>query len=210
MKTLQNVKFLPWIGNQYANGRLGVKTLILGESHYQWNCDRDINTWREITQTLIQEQLDGAYTKAFWTKIAISFLGHKPNLREKNDFWHSVAFYNYVQESAGDGPRIAPNGTSWKSSEKAFFDVLTHLRPNFILALGDRLSGNLPSETRSEGVSVEGAPRTNTWQYRLTDSSQPIFLYSILHPSRGFNGRTWKPFIEKAMNAAEQGAAANP
>lgn len=40
---MNKVKFLPWVGLNYSDGLNGVKTLVLGESHYQWACGRDIN-----------------------------------------------------------------------------------------------------------------------------------------------------------------------
>ncbi len=196
------VKFLPWIGTQYHVGFNGVRTLVLGESHYQWKCDRDINEWREVTNDLIQEQLDGTYTKAFWTHIAITFLGHKPSLTEKNSFWSSLAFYNYIQESAGDAPRIAPSENSWPSSVDAFYEVLNSLKPQFVLALGDRLCNRLPNLNRSSGKAIPDAPRQATWIYNLRDG-QTCLVYGIKHPSSGFNGRTWRPFVLNAMESAK-------
>lgn len=195
---MKSVKFLPWVGQNYADGLNGIKTLILGESHYQWECGRDINEWREVTQRLVQEQVDGPFTKAFWTKIVIAFIGHSPTQDEKKKFWSSVVFYNYVQESAGDAPRIAPKRESWASSEDAFLEVLETLKPDFILILGDRLTGNLSRFLTERSIDIQGANRTATFKMRTSSNSHGI-AYPILHPSRGFNGRTWKPFIMQAM-----------
>lgn len=198
---MKNVKFLPWVGENYHSGINGKKTLILGESHYQWDCDRDINEWRDITKVLIQEQVDGPYTKAFWTKIVIAFLGHRPTQKEKKEFWASVAFYNYVQESAGDGPRVAPKNESWASSESAFVEVLETLSPDFVLMLGDRLTANLSKFLIERAADMSGSEREAT--FRITTSERKTGIaYPILHPSRGFNGRTWKPFILKAMQTS--------
>lgn len=197
-ETMKNVKFLPWVGQNYASGFNSQRTLILGESHYQWDCEQNINDWRTITQVLVQEQCDGAYTKAFWTKIAISFLGHRPTLLEKREFWSSVAFYNFVQESAGDGPRIAPAKDSWASSEDAFTQVLQALEPKFVLILGDRLSGNLSRFLKRRGKDIEGAERVATFRIPIGQDSSCL-AYPIKHPSTGFDGRTWAPHITTAM-----------
>lgn len=202
------INFRPWVGNQYARGVNGIRTLILGESHYQWNCDRDINTWLDITRVLVQEQIDGAYSKAFWTKIAIAFLGRTPSLADKAEFWNSVAFYNYVQVSAGNGPRIAPAGESWDTSAMAFKEVLEDLSPHFILVLGDRLWSRLPKLGQIAGAEVNGAPRSSTWLFPFIKGA--ALAYGIKHPSTGFNGRTWNPYIKRAMAIAEQSASCNP
>lgn len=194
------IRFLPWIGSNYSKGFKGVKTLVLGESHYQWATAGDINTWPTITPTLIQHQIDGDYTKAFWTKIAITFLNHQPCIEEKGAFWHSVAFYNYVQESAGNGPRQAPSEKSWDLSVSAFQKVIEDLSPEFMLVLGDRLMGRLPSLGRIPGMPISGALRTTTWIYSL--GNVPTFAYGIKHPSTGFNGRNWHPHVMTALEYA--------
>lgn len=201
-----NIKFLPWIGSQYSGGYEGVKTLILGESHYQWNCGRDINDWREVTQRVVQEQIDGG-KKAFWTKIAMTFLGHAPTLADKKSFWESVAFYNYVQESVGSGPRIAPADGSWHSSIDAFAEVLESLKPSFVLVLGVRLWRRLPDLGRIPGGDVGEASQKATWCYPT--SAGASLAYGINHPSTGFNAGNWHPHVRAAMKKAEQGAAHN-
>lgn len=197
------IRFLPWIGSNYSGGFNGVRTLVLGESHYQWDSVGDINAWSSITPELVQEQIDGSYTKAFWTKIAITFLNHRPSREEKEVFWNSVAFYNYVQESAGDGPRQAPSESSWDLSVSAFETVIKDLSPNFMLVLGDRLMNRLPSLGRVPGTPISDAPRTTTWIYTL--GNMPTFAYGIKHPSTGFNGRNWHPHVLAALEYAKGG-----
>lgn len=99
---MKHVKFLPWIGKNYMGGFNGMRTLVLGESHYAWKQEPDLSDKPNVTSECIQEQLDGDYTKAFWTKLAKAMSGEDTlTLEGKAKFWHSVAFYNYVQESAG-------------------------------------------------------------------------------------------------------------
>lgn len=193
----KHINFLPWIGSNYYKGFKGVKTLVLGESHYQWSAVGDINNWSTITQKLVQEQIDGHYTKAFWTKIAKTFLNHLPSREEKEMFWHSVAFYNYVQESAGEGPRQAPSDESWDLSVNAFQTVIEDLSPNFMLVLGDRLMNRLPSLERVSGKPISNAQRTSTWIYSLGNVT--TFAYGIKHPSTGFNGCYWHPHVMEAL-----------
>jgi hypothetical protein len=195
------VKFLPWVGARYSDGFAGKRTLILGESHYKWKGIADINQWRSITQTLVQEQCDGHYRKAFWTKTAKAFLGHCPTLEEKRTFWSSVAFYNYVQESAGDAPRIAPRMESWASSQEAFKEVLISLNPDFVLILGYRLAANLRVFLIERGEDILGAESVATYKI-ATGSGTRCIGYPIKHPSSGFDGGAWHPYIMKALEMA--------
>lgn len=169
----------------------------MGESHYQWKEAPNINEWREITITLVREQMSGGSTKAFWTNIATAFLDRRPSLADKVDFWNSVAFYNYVQESAGDGARIAPEEGSWARSEDAFRQVMDHLRPQAIFALGYRLKNRLPVWSRKPGPVLDDAPQKESWIYSHQGGS--CLIYAIRHPSSGFNGRSWHPHLMSAL-----------
>lgn len=194
-------KFHPWIGENYHNGFNGVRTLVLGESHYQWPCGRDIETWPEVTNDVIKDQVLGNETKAFWTNIAIAFLNRKPSLTDKQSFWSSVAFYNYVQESAGESARVRPADGSWGKSEGAFNEVLESLKPQFVLVLGYRLWEMTPNFKGTRGPSIVGDDRNLTWIYQLADGS--AFAYGIKHPSSGFNGLRWNPLIMTASTIAK-------
>ena len=199
---MHQVKFLPWEGLHYSKGFNGVRTLVLGESHYQWNRGRDIKEWREVTRTLVQEQLDGGYTKAFWTNIAFTFLNRAPSLDDKRAFWSSVAFYNYVQESAGGAARLAPKDESWQASEGAFSTVLHQLKPEFILVLGYRLWKRLPPMNRTEAADGYG------WAYRYDGGSAVV--YGIRHPSSGFNARKWHDRVVTALKKANSKSSTLP
>ena len=117
---MQHVFFKPWVGDNFPKGGLrSKKILILGESHYQW--DEDIPLTEDLTIQCVREQIDGCFTKAFWTNIVIALLNNRPSLEDKHRFWHSVAFYNYIQCSVGFGPRVQPSPKMWKKSQPAFF-----------------------------------------------------------------------------------------
>ena len=194
------ILFNPWKGSNYECGFGGLRTLVLGESHYQWDAEISIDGDPNLTIGLVNDQLSGEETKAFWTKIAIAFLNRKPSLEDKIDFWNAVAFYNYIQQSAGDGPRIAPPKASWKDSEEAFKEVVELLKPQFILILGMRLWYGLPDLTGDFGPILNDATQEKTWVYY--HSQGRALAYYIKHPSTGFNGLDWHPHIMAAMALA--------
>lgn len=199
---MKNVRFLPWVGKNYQAGLNGLRTLVLGESHYHGGVNPEINSRPNFTIECIQEQVDGEFTFAFWTKIATTMIGRKPTLEDKQQFWNSVAFYNYVQDSVGSGPRIAPQSESWEKSEVPFEEVLENLKPHFIVALGYRMWDRLPNLNGRDGPKIESAPPSSgTWIY--PHSGGCAMLFNIQHPSSGFSCLAWHKHILAAQEKAK-------
>ena len=196
---MQHVFFKPWVGNNFSNGGLwSKKVLILGESHYQW--DENISLTEDLTIQCVQEQINGVFTKAFWTNIVIALLDIRPSLEDKYRCWHSVAFYNYIQCSVGFGPRVPPSDEMWEKSQEPFFEVLNELQPNCIIALGYRLWYNLPCDGE-QGPVIDGAPQKETWRYPVNGKTHAL-AYNVRHPSAGFSGWNWHPFVTHAIELA--------
>lgn len=139
-KTMENIFFKPWIGEDYETGGIfGKKILVVGESHYCGHCERcgDVANAEECaeftTNHCIQPLLDG-YT-AGWTgtfhKFERSLVGHETDLNESRKIWNSVAFYNYIQK-AMDGPRTSPDWTDFRDAEAAFLRHSTHCIPTLL------------------------------------------------------------------------------
>lgn len=199
---MKSVYFRPWVGANYEAGFRGQRVLVLGESHYQW--DEQIEAYEGLTIDCVKEQLSGERSK-FWTNIPIAFLGAYPSLADKREFWSSVAFYNYVQQFAGFGPRVSPSKESWENSEAAFWEVLEALKPNCIIVLGYRLWDNLPSEGE-RGPDVLDAPKNGrwTWWYPIPKSESRALAYAIRHPSAGFSGTAWHPHLMTALSLSRE------
>lgn len=194
------VFFKPWIGDDYkAATKFGKRVMILGESHYQW--EKDITPYPDLTRTAINDQITAKYTYAFWTRVAGAFLGHKPDLAEKGEFWRSVAFYNYVQESAGFGPRVRPTPEMWTRSEPGFTEVLHEHAPQVLIVLGYQLWNNIPDLGGAWDKPIKGGSQTQTWRYPLA-SGGTCLAYGIRHPSSGFTGSAWQPHILEAIRRA--------
>ncbi|MDE2831931.1 MAG: hypothetical protein OXN20_17600 [Gemmatimonadota bacterium] len=171
---MQHVFFKPWVGNNFSEGGLwSKKVLILGESHYQW--DENIPLTEDLTIQCVQEQIAGGRTKAFWTNIVIALLNVRPSLKDKYRCWQSVAFYNYIQCSVGFGPRVRPSPEMWEKSQEPFFEVLNDLQPDCIIVLGYQLWDNLPCDGE-EGPVIDGAhgKRLGDTQSMVTHMHLPI------------------------------------
>src|SRR6266478_2421464 len=155
MKFPSQVRFVPWVGSSYDSGLKGAKTLILGESHYQ----KDGKAYsRNLNIELISGQANktGIYLGRypFWTKI-IKLVS--PSDTDPHRFWNSVAYYNYIQEFVGLVARERPTGIMWKDAQKPFYEVLSLLKPDFILALGTNLWNSLPCDYCSDAGGELGS-----------------------------------------------------
>lgn len=196
MKLSSQIRFLPWIGSQYYNGFNGVRTLILGESHYQKN-GKDYS--RNLNIELITGQADktGPYTGRypFWTKIVKLV---SPDNIDPHRFWHSVAYYNYIQEFVVQIARMRPSDKMWKDAKEPFYEILQALRPDFILVLGNNLWNFLPSDNCAD---IENKPNSLYCIYSI--DGHPTIATKIRHPSSfGFKYADWYPIVEDGINLA--------
>jgi len=203
---MSGIFFKPWKGSKYESNKLFEKrVLVLGESHYEW--DKKIPLYSDLTIDCIKEQIEGDYTKQFWTNIAITFLNKSPELQDKKEFWDSVAFYNYVQECVGSGPRIRPTNEMWRKSEQGFAEVLAELLPQVVIVLGYELWENLPKLGGYNGPEIIGPEiiefkqKTDTWRYPLSNG-ETCLAYAIRHPSYGFSGTYWYPYVQQVISFA--------
>jgi hypothetical protein len=145
------VQFEPWCGDQYEAGISGLRVLILGESHYHL-CDEDKECDEEETRVLRHRSLTRDTVK-FWKdhphSSPVSY--RVPGLfgMNKDRFWNSVIFYNYLQTFAGPGAKHRPKEEQWDDgSAEAFQSVLDTFQPDRILVLGMDTWRNLPSDPR--------------------------------------------------------------
>jgi hypothetical protein len=189
------VSVLPYIGAHYGNpSALGVRVMVLGESHY----DKDGPLHRTYTRDVLEDFGDGF---AFFTKVAGVFYGRKPNAEMKRQFWPTIVFYNFIQESVGIGPGIRPKPEMWARGASPLLEVLTRCRPNFVLVLGMDLWNNLGIPlTEGPILHRDDGHREASNLYR----DEVLFL-KITHPSSyGWTYRKWTPWVHAAIAAVGQ------
>lgn len=181
------VHFRPWIGANYAQDSLfDKKILLLGESHYS---TKFIDEPKEITFQYtrhIMQVFAIDKTARFYTVVRKLLLdaarqqcdNAKLSRVEKHSFWHSVAFYNYVQEFVGKKARIRPSDAQWLRNENAFFEVLEKLNPDVCVVLGKELWSNLPKKYDTIIDSESGGKFRS---YKI-ENKQILFAHTA-HPS---------------------------
>lgn len=206
---LKAVSFAPWVGQLYGRGpRFGAtRILILGDSHYEW-CERcwadRVTRASDLTAYCIAERLvlmGEPDQLQHWTKVENAILGAASNLEARREFWHSVAYYNFLQEIVGFGSRIPVNSAEvWTRAQPAFFETLEALKPVLVVALGKRLWDGLPPAESLESLAANGKTLRRR-QYRLVGGTG-VIVSGVAHPAAGL-GATWQAVIQVAIAAGK-------
>ena len=191
-----HVKILPYVGGEYSrSNRFGLSILILGESHYS-NNGSPLN--REFTQEVVQEVIDGA-NYPFFTKTVGVFHGAWPNHGLRRQFWTSVVFYNFIQETVGPRPRIRPTDAMWRAAGPALEEVLIQYEPGFVLVLGKQLWENLPIPLKPGPTVTLPDGRSRESRLYFNDAGY-AFTFGINHPcSGGWAYSKWTPWVLAAL-----------
>lgn len=186
-----NVQFQPWIGEQYSTGgALGVRVLLLGESHYtgeHFHKSKEItaNYTRHIMQLWAVQENSIFYSKV--RNLVLRALHLPVNCYSKANrrqaFWDSVAFYNYVPEFVAKKPKSGRASFNWLQGKDGFWEVLERLKPEVCVVLGEELWGHLPTSLQEEGRSISRlADRQYDFRcYRIGDHDT-LFAHTP-HPS---------------------------
>ena len=207
-------RFHPWKGEGYGKANdfgLPANLLILGESHYGnprgWDDQVTVGVVREYCR-------DGGYS--FFTKIMRTVLGPDAPAdaaEQRTGFFESVAFYNYVQSSAGDTHDAPPTRKMWEGAAAPFHTTLESLRPTHILACGMRLWDNMPGAEEVWSPPPKSLvrwfdppidfptpwpPRSLLGGYRHAEGQSVVL--AIHHPSwKRYQPSAWHPVVKRFL-----------
>jgi hypothetical protein len=192
---LASVNFHPWEGENYRSSK--PRLLVVGESHYDWK--GRLEPEQKVTIEVVRHFMDKP--SRFFTNIVATCAGELPSGETRRKFWHSVAFYNYVQQFAGDAPRMRPNYQMWQQSEDAFRLVLKHLAPDLILVLGKQNWDCMAELGGHPGESLQrGDGRyADIWFYPIEVGAFAL-AFHVKHPSAAYSFKRFHPLFEEARS----------
>lgn len=195
-------RFRPWVPPGDPRF-MGVRLLVLGESHYEegeWIDDGrelpddytiDLVKYWGVSPSARQPFYAGVYS-------VLTGLPWESDETKLKVFWDSIITYNYVQKLVPGGPRRPVPEDFWSYSEPFFRSVLETLRPEAILVTGRRLWRNMANEDVVLTASDE--PMAVRVGYRL-DDGVVIPAIHIRHPSsQGFDWRDAHPSVRKFLD----------
>lgn len=196
-------QFKPWIGEHYgASGKFGKRVMILGESHYEWLDGQTLTAnW---TREFIENGIKGKQHK-FRSRIEATFLGRPPlSTAEAEEFWHSVAYMNYIPVSVGKGASARPTEEMWAAAVPRFAALIEEHTPRLLVVLGRplwrRMHFSFEMDGRLERHSDDPGEH-RIWRYRY-NNGETMLTCAIKHPSRAFNATKWHPFVSAMLEAA--------
>jgi hypothetical protein len=193
------VAFIPFVGPLYQAGIDGVRTLLLGESHYRRDgvdCSPDVT--RPFTRHVFVDRIEPHRSVGegrFYPALdrMLTGMAH-PSADKAASTWRQVAFANLVQEFAGVRPGDRPTSTQFRRGTQILMDyVLPMLRPQVVIVLGRATWNGLSAgECRAdltpymtESVREGHEQRREIW--RLPYSNGQAFMSWTFHPSRGID-----------------------
>ena len=203
---MSNINFKPWVGKNYlTKGYQGKRILVLGESHY---CERELSEGgrcypmckvelmneacykqtRDVVREAVYDYGGQRYLQAFLC-FERAVAGKVLTQEEREEFWESVMFYNYIQY-AQEGPRMGPQPEHWAKSEKAFVELLETYKPDCIIVWGARLYDRLPYlGGEMHRLTLDNGDTVDYRTYSINGKGIPAL--KIHHPSAS-TGRDWK------------------
>lgn len=207
LNNVRNLKWLPFVGENYFYIPKEYRMLVVGESHYndgteKGKLDVDDIDW---TRDMIQENaIDGVNWN---TNIIPNF--HKAIFREndfnKYKFWNSVAFYNFIQRSM-DTIKNRPSQEEFKDDWNTFFDLIRVIKPKTCLFIGVSASNHLMSAIEESGFSCDGIVsvakigKVSSRSSILKDvENNEIKLVFIQHTSSYFSWKKWNSYLKKEI-----------
>ncbi|GAA3997537.1 hypothetical protein GCM10022408_05320 [Hymenobacter fastidiosus] len=191
------LEFNPWLGLEYNSlpNIIGVKMLLLGESHYS-----EESQLADFTQNVIRDlAINGRFNYFSKLRTLVSKAIDNPDLSPEQ-FWNAVAFSNYIQDIVGDTPRIAPTEKMWSRAANSLRKILDETKPDVVLVVGKRLWEAMPDEP--DGLRfikrVTGSEE-KWWIYSMTDQKEIPIAY-IAHPaSGGWSYIAWTKQVKKLL-----------
>lgn len=190
------LRFQPYVGRHYGKPQsiFTRPTLILGGSAY---CDGPATTAEEDAEAindLVNWYSDGApgRWKGTYTRFINALYGKETDMEEREAYFSSIIFNNYLQEYAGARPSDAPKSNYRKKMHyDAFIETLNKYRPEAVISWGNLVWDALPDDW-GFGPAQKGAPIKVCGQSFASYQTYPyngrkILLVGVRHPSTSFS-----------------------
>lgn len=207
---IEGINRLPWVGVNYKDKKL--KTLVLGESVYDWN-PKDPSSAERIADSYNLRKLHKAH--AFDFKRNSKFVRNieraiyskkKPTNEEKADFWNSVVYHNLVSrviKTKKHRPSYDDYYFGWKVFDKltSVFDVdqviVYGLEGVKIKAFNSYFKG--VGITPVQSSNLEKVGRSRPKKFILEKDGKNIDILFIRHPSAYFGWKKWSAVIQSEL-----------
>lgn len=210
LSDMEGVNRLPWVGVNYKD--MNPKTLVLGESVYDWN-PKDPSSAGRISDSDNLRKLHKAH--AFDFKRNSKFVRNieraiyskkRPTNEEKAEFWNSVVYHNLVSrviKTKKHRPTYDDYYFGWKIFDKitSVFGVdqviVYGLEIVKIKAFKDYFKGAGIAPLQSSNLEKVG--RSKPKKFIIEKDGKNISILFIRHPSAYFSWKKWSSVIRSEI-----------
>jgi hypothetical protein len=192
--------FEPWKPPGDDPRFMGIRLLILGESHYDEGETYSPEVQKEFTKDIVKRWgAEAEGYRRFFANVYRTFNesdGHHSS-EDFRSFWTKVFFYNYVQELVSGGPRQRPSSPAWASSADAFHSVLDDVKPEAVVVVG-KTTWNMMSERNAERIADDPDGLGPIWRYDYEGGA--CYVAHTNHPSKtGYSATEWRPRVSRFL-----------
>jgi len=213
---VSDLRWTPWVGQNYAKAEMGRRLLIVGESHYAKGTPNEVvevvmknnSRDKEFTREVIWESpVSGDWNNRTMDAIPQIFMGDKNYRRE--EFWQGVAFYNFVQRMVNYdvNPPERPSEEDFIQGWAVFYDVLKILQPDYCVFLGSAAHHRFWASMKKIEADFSDVKRREKigrcWSYcaGIKMAEKEIPLVFIQHPGRCFSAPAWHSYLSRELPA---------
>lgn len=219
--------WLPWLGKNYGNQPGNPKILLVGESHYSGEGDKDVEKHKknDFTRIVVDEMGSDGYQwrSRFFVNAVKYFHGEEPEytksvsdnggkkyiLKGNPTFWDNVAFYNFIQRPMAN-PKARPNKEDVILASEVFLHVIKTIKPTTVIFLnlgGAKaiLRSELCKQYPSFKIGTHSSPIAKHWTpfgEIHTGAPDPTKLLFVRHPS-SFVGpgirQEWNSYLKEKI-----------
>jgi hypothetical protein len=202
--SIQNLKWLPWIGDDYLNSPN--KLLLIGESHYynpekkeSFEKHQNIGYTREVIEKVAINKEYKTYKKKapkIFPNIHFTFLGND-NIATKS-FWNKVGFYNFVQVPMKTN-QGRPTKNDYTKGWEHFDEIINIVKHDTCIFLGNSssqyFSNSLIKSNTKISSKLTNIGKVNNAMFKETEiklhNGQKVAILFIRHPSNFFSWKKW-------------------
>lgn len=192
-----SIRFKPCRGRNFGTPQsiFSRPTLILGGSAYsdgpEATPEEDADATQDLLSCYFDDKIRGRW-KATYTRFINAVYGDDTNGSEREAYFDSIIFYNYLQEYAGSRPGDAPKFDYAADQHfSAFLEVLNEHKPDVIIAWGNLVWNALPDDwgfgSANKEPQFQVLGRTFVKYQTYPYAGRDILLVGVKHPSTSFS-----------------------
>lgn len=203
---IKNLKWYPWVGDNYNKLSSEQKIFVLGESS-RYGIGDEHNTLekyddKNYINNHIDDAISGAY-KEYGSKLLSNMhktiLGSDEMKSEK--FWNHVVSTNFIQRALDYTYKERPTGNDYEIAWEVLFKLFQLLKPSHCVFFGSSAIHSLENCIKKSDFSLKKIHhdvkigRYYGYSTTIRNSENSINIVFLKHPSSYFSYKPWRDYL---------------